>query len=155
MSGGYNVEEALKTAIMTEKAAMDFYKFGALKMTDEHACHTFAILAADEKQHARMFYDVYPGSDLPPFAELMAAAPDTESPWWKSLQHILLSNFDERRALELAIDQEDALEKSLRATAAMISDPKIREIYLANADSTHGHSRLVSEDLKAFFGQSR
>ena len=155
MPASYNVQEALLTAIMTEKAAMDFYKFGATKMTDEHACHTFEILAQDEKQHARMFYDVYPGGDLPPFEELMAAAPDTESSWWKSLQQILLGNFDERRALELAIDQEDALEISLRETAARISDPKIREIYLANAGSTHGHALLVGEDLKAYFGQSR
>jgi len=154
MSGSYNVQEALKSAIMTEKAAMDFYKFGATKMTDEHACRTFEILARDEMQHARMFYDVYPGSDLPPFEKLMAAAPDTESSWWKALQKILLGNFDERCALELAIDQEDALEISLRATAAKISDPQIREIYLANASSTHGHSLLVNEDLKAFFGQS-
>lgn len=155
MAESYDVQGALKTAIMTEKEAMDFYKFGATKMSDEHACRTFEILARDEMQHARMFYDVYQGSDLPPFDELMASAPDTESSWWKALQQILLGNFDERRALELAIDQEEALEKVLRDTAARISDPKIREIYLANAASTHGHALQVDEDLKAYFGQSR
>jgi rubrerythrin len=155
MAESYNELAALKEAIMTEKAAMDFYKYGATKMTDERACHTFEILARDEMQHARMFYDVYSGTDLPPFDELMASAPDTESSWWKALQKIILGNFDEERALELAIDQEDALEKSLRETAAKISDPKIRDIYLANASSTHGHAQIVNEDLKALFGQSR
>jgi len=155
MSESYNELKALKDAILTEKAAMDFYKYGATKMTDERACHTFEILAKDEMQHARMFYDVYSGIDLPPFDEMMAAAPDTESSWWHALQKILLGNFDEERALELAIDQEDALEKSLRETAAKISDPKIRDIYLANAASTHGHAMIVNEDLKALFGQSR
>lgn len=155
MSESYNEQEALKVAIMTEKAAMDFYKYGATKMTDEHACRTFEILANDEMHHARMFYEVYSGSDLPPFEELIAAAPDTESSWWKALQQIILGNFDEQRALELAIDQEDALEKSLRETAAQITDPKIRDIYLANAASTHGHAQIVGEDLKALFGQSR
>ena len=154
MSESYNEQEALKAAIMTEKAAMDFYKYGATKMSDEHACRTFEILARDEMHHARMFYDAYQGKDLPPFDELMATAPDTDSPWWKALQQIILGNFDERRALELAIDQEEALEKTLRETAAKMSDPKIREIYLANAGSTHGHALLVGEDLKAFFGQS-
>lgn len=154
MSGSYNVAEALKSAIMTEKAAMDFYKYGATKMTDEHACRTFEILARDERQHARMFYDVYLGNDLPPFDELMAGAPDTESSWWKALQQILLGNFDERRALELAVEEEDALEKSLRESAARTSDPIIRDIYLVNAESTHGHALIVSEDLKAYFGQS-
>jgi rubrerythrin len=155
MSESYNEQEALKEAIMTEKAAMDFYRYGATKMTDERAGHTFEILANDERQHARMFYDVYSGRDLPPFDELMASAPDTESSWWHALQQIILGNFDEERALELAIDQEDALEKVLRATAARTSDPKIRDIYLANASSTHGHALIVSEDLKALFGQSR
>lgn len=155
MSESYNVQEALKAAIMTEKAAMDFYKYGATKMADERACHTFEILAKDEMQHARMFYDAYTGSDLSPFDELMAEAPDTESSWWHALQKIILGNFDEQRALELAIDQEEALEKSLRETAAKISDPKIRDIYLANAGSTHGHALIVGEDLKALFGQSR
>lgn len=155
MLESHNVQEALKDAIMTEKAAMDFYKYGATKMADERASHTFEILANDEMQHARMFYDVYSGSDLPPFDELMASAPDTESSWWHALQKIILGNFDEQRALELAIDQEDALERSLRATAAQISDAKIRDIYLANAASTHGHALIVNEDLKALFGQSR
>jgi rubrerythrin len=155
MSENYNEQEALKAAIMTEKAAMDFYKYGATKMSDEQACHTFEILAKDEMQHARMFYDVYTGSDLPSFDELMASPPDTESDWWKALQKIILGSFDEQRALELAIDQEEALEKSLRATAAQISDAKIRDIYLANASSTHGHAQIVNEDLKALFGQSR
>ena len=155
MSKSYNEQEALKEAIMTEKAAMDFYKYGATKMADEHACRTFEILAKDEMQHARMFYDVYAGNDLPPFDELMASAPDTESSWWHGLQQIILGNFDEQRALELAIDQEEALEKVLRATAAQISDPKIRDIYLANAASTHGHAQIVEEDLKSLFGQSR
>jgi rubrerythrin len=155
MSEIYNEQEAIKEAVMTEKAAMDFYKYGATKMTDEQACRTFEILAKDELHHARMFYDVYSGNDLPPFDELMDAAPDTESSWWKALQQIILGNFDEQRALELAIDQEEALEKSLRETAAQISDPKIRDIYLANASSTHGHAQIVNEDLKALFGQSR
>ena len=155
MSEIYNEQEALKAAIMTEKAAMDFYKYGATKMSDEHACRTFEILAKDELHHARMFYDVYSGKDLPPFDEMMAAPPDTESDWWKALQKIIMGSFDEQRALELAIDQEEALEKLLRATAAQISDPKIRDIYLANAGSTHSHAQLVNEDLKALFGQSR
>lgn len=151
----YNEQEALKTAIMTEKAAMDFYKYGATRMVDESACRTFEILARDEMHHARMFYDAYQGKDLPPFDELINSAPDTESSWWRALQQIILGSFDEQRALELAIDQEDALEKSLRETAAKCSDPKVRDIYLANAGSTHGHAMLVTEDLKALFGQSR
>lgn len=149
----FNVQAALKEAIQTEKDAMDFYKYGAEKMPDDQARRSFEILARDEMQHARMFYDVYQGGDLPPFDVYIAGAPNTESPWWKALQRMLLGNFDERQALELAIEQEELLEKELRATAAKISDPKVREIYEANAASTHGHALVVGEDLKALFGQ--
>lgn len=154
MSEIYNEQEAIKAAILTEKAAMDFYKYGATKMVDEQACRTFEILAKDELRHAQMFYAVYEGGELPPFDELIVSPPDTESSWWKALQRILMGSFDERRALELAIEQEEALEKSLRETAAKMTNPKVRDIYLANASSTHGHSLLVAEDLKAHFGQS-
>lgn len=155
MSEQIDVQQALKKAIQTEKDAMDFYRFGADQMVDDKARHTFEILARDEMHHAHMFYNAYKGSDLPPFEVYIESPPDTDSDWWKALQQLMLSGFDERKALELAIDQEEALERSLRATAARIEDPDIRAIYEANASSTHGHAILVTEDYKAMLGQSR
>ena len=84
----------------------------------------------------------------------MNTPPNTESSWWKNLQTLLVQDFDERKALELAIEQEDALEKSLREMAAKIDDPDIARIYLANATSTHNHLELVEEDYKAMLGMS-
>lgn len=154
MSEKIDVQQALKLAIQTEKDAMDFYRFGAEKMPDDQARKTFLILAKDEMQHARMFYEIYTGGDLPPFEEYIELPPNTESPWWKSLQRMILGQFDERMALELAIEQEELLEEQLRKTARQIENPEIRVIYEANANSTHGHSLLVAGDLKALFGQS-
>jgi rubrerythrin len=82
----------------------------------------------------------------------MNEPPNTESEWWKNLQKLLMQDFDERKALELAIEQEDALEKQLREMAAKIDDPEISKVYLANATSTHNHLELVEEDYKAMFG---
>lgn len=155
MSEQLDVQKALKEAIQTEKDAMDFYRFGAEQMPDDKARQTFEILAKDELQHALMFYNVYQGGDLPPFDVYIQGPPNEASSWWKALQHMLLSEFDERKALELALEQEELLEKSLRETARRISDPAIRAIYEANANSTHGHALLVNEDYKAMFGQSR
>ncbi|MDH3999592.1 MAG: rubrerythrin, partial [Desulfuromonadales bacterium] len=59
---------------------------------------------------------------------------------------------DERKALELAIEQEDALEKSLKEMAASIDDPEISKVYLLNATSTHQHLEMVEDDYKAMFG---
>jgi len=121
-------------------------------MMEDKAQRTFEILAREEYQHAESFYRIYPGDDIPPFQELMNAPPNTASDWWQGLQKLLMQDFDERKALELAIEQEDALEKELREMAARIDDPEIAKVYLANASSTHNHLELVEEDYKAMFG---
>ncbi len=147
-----DVQKAIKDSIQTEKDAMDFYKYGAERMFEDKARQTFEILAREEYQHAESFYRIYPGDDIPSFQEFMNAPPNTDSDWWQSLQKLLMQDFDERKALELAIEQEEALEKSLREMAAKIDDPEISKVYLANASSTHNHLELVEEDYKAMFG---
>jgi rubrerythrin len=153
--GTIDVQKAIKESIQTEKDAMDFYKYGAERMVEEKARQTFEILAREEYQHAESFYRIYPGTDIPSFQEFMNEPPNTESDWWQSLQKLLMQDFDERKALELAIEQEDALEKSLREMADQIDDPEISKVYLANATSTHNHLELVEDDYKAMFGMGR
>ncbi len=153
--GVFDLQKALKDSIQTEKDAMDFYHYGATKLTDAKARETFELLAREEMQHARMFYLAYKGGDLPPFDDYIKGPPDTDSSWWRALQRAMLGDFDERKAMELAIEQEDALEKVLRATAAQIDDPEVKTIYLANASSTHHHLLLIEEEYGAIFGRSR
>ena len=149
-----DVQKAIKESIQTEKDAMDFYKYGAERMAEEKARKTFELLAREEYQHAESFYKIYQGDDIPSFQEFMNAPPNTDSDWWKNLQTLLVQDFDERKALELAIEQEDELEKELRAMAAKIADPEIQRVYLANASSTHHHLELVEEDYKGLFGMA-
>ncbi|WP_020675125.1 ferritin-like domain-containing protein [Geopsychrobacter electrodiphilus] len=146
------LKDALRKAIQTEKDAMDFYTMGAAKIFDEKAKATFEILAREERQHARSFYNAYNGDDFPAFEVMMADAPDTGSSWYLALQKAMLNEFDERLALELAIEQEDLLAKSLLATAATIDDPKIKQVYLTNAASTHHHLEMVEADYRAMLG---
>jgi len=147
-----DLKKTLLKAIQTEKDAMDFYSLGASKMFDGAAKATFEILACEERQHALTFYQACKGGNLPPFAEMMEVAPDTTSSWYLALQKAMLSEFDERLALELAIEQEDLLAKSLLATAATISDPKIKQVYLSNAASTHHHLEMFEADYRAMLG---
>ncbi len=149
-----SLKDALIKAIQTEKDAMDYYNMGASKIFDERAKETFGILAREERQHALSFYQAYKGDDLPPFDEMMAAAPNTESSWYLALQKAMLSEFDERLALEMAIVQEDLLAKELKKTAETIDDPEIKQVYLSNAASTHHHLEMVEADYKAMLGMS-
>ena len=152
--GPIDVQKTIKDSIQTEKDAMDYYKYGSERMAEDKARRTFEILAREEYQHAESFYRIYSGGDIPSFQDFMDAPPNTESNWWKNLQSLLVQDFDERKALELAIEQEEALEKSLREMAARIDDPDIARIYLANATSTHNHLELIEEDYKAMLGMS-
>lgn len=146
------LQQAIRASMQTEKDAMDYYRYGAERMADEKACATFELLAKEEYQHAESFYRIYPGQDIPSFEAFMKAPPDTGSSWWKSLQQFLGQDFDERKALELAIEQEEALEKELRAMAARVSDPEVARVYLANASSTHHHLEVIEEEYRAMYG---
>jgi len=152
--GLIDVQKTIKESIQTEKDAMDFYKYGAERMAEDKARQTFEILAREEYQHAESFYRIYSGDDIPSFQEFMNAPPNTDSDWWKGLQSLLVQDFDERKALELAIEQEEALEKSLREKAAQINNEEIARVYLANATSTHNHLELVEEDYRGMLGMS-
>lgn len=143
------LQVAVRRSIMTEKNAMDFYHYAGERMFNERARLTFHLLAKEERAHARSFYDAYRWDDLPPFEELMAAPPDTDSEWWKALQQAMLGEFDEPLALALAIEREAALEADLRAVAEKVSDPGVREVFLRNAQLTHHHRKLVEQDYQA------
>lgn len=146
------LQKAIKASMQTEKDAMDYYRHGAARMPDDKARATFELLAREEYQHAESFYRIYPGSDIPSFEAFMTSPPDTSSAWWQTLQTLLAQDFDERKALELAIEQEEALEKELRDMAAKISDVEVARVYLANASSTHHHLEVIEEEYRAMFG---
>jgi rubrerythrin len=148
----FELQKAIKASMQTEKDAMDYYRHGAERMPDDKARATFELLAREEYQHAESFYQIYPGNDVPSFEAFMSAPPDTTSSWWQLLQKLLVQDFDERKALELAIEQEEALEKLLRAAAAQIGDAEVARVYLANANSTHHHLEVIEEEYRAMFG---
>jgi rubrerythrin len=146
------LQQAIRASMQTEKDAMDYYRYGAERMADEKACATFELLAREEYQHTESFYRIYPGKDIPSFETFMSAPPATSSSWWQTLQTLLVLDFDERKALELAIEQEESLEKELRAMAAKIGDAEVARVYLANAGSTHHHLEVIEEEYRAMFG---
>jgi rubrerythrin len=140
---------AIREAIQAEKDAMDFYRFAAERVFNEKARLTFKVLAGEEREHARAFYQAYTWGDLPPFDELIEAPPNTRSPWWQSLQQAAFGGLDEQHALSLALEQERSLEDRLRAMADKVGDPQIRAVYLANANMTQRHIEVISEDYQA------
>ena len=140
------LKQAIKDSIQTEKDAMDFYRLAGEKMYNERPRLTFKLLAHEEREHARSFYEAYSRDDLPPFDTMMAAPPDADSIWLKELKEAMLGDFDEKQALALAMQLEQALEEELRAIAERIEDVAVREVYLSNARMTHSHLDVLTED---------
>ena len=147
-----DVQEAIKRSIQVEKNARDFYRLGATHMKDAQAKKTFELLAREEAEHAKWFYEIYEGGDIPDFDAFMAVDPDTDSDWLSDLEKHLMEELTVRGAMELAIEKELNLEKSLRQLADKIADPKVRDVFLLNAESTHHHYELIESEYAHLMG---
>ena len=140
------IQEAVKQAIETEKSAMNFYQLGAKQMKDPEAKRLFEQLAKEEREHAAHFFKAYRGTDLGSFDDYMATPPQEQSAWIRSIQKVIGPDFTEQKALELAMDKETTLEKSLKETAAKISDPTVKEVFELNARETHNHYLTIESE---------
>ncbi len=152
MLSDIDVKNALIRSVQTEKNAMNFYQIAAKQMKDADAVKTFELLAREEREHAKHFFDQYDGDDLPSFEEFIAAEPDQEGEWLSDLDKALLSNFNDRKAMELAMEKEKRLEESLREMAAKIEDADVRAIFEENAKSTHNHYMLIESEYARLMG---
>ncbi len=148
-----DVNKALVSSVKTEKNAMDFYKLAAKHMKNDAAIKTFALLAREEREHALHFFEKGNCADhLPPFDEFIDSAPEKSSDWLSDLDKALLENFDDRKAMELAMEKEQKLAQSLREMAAKISDPDVRAVFEENATSTDHHYALIESEYARLMG---
>ncbi len=152
MNPKIDLQEAIRRSIQVEKNAMDFYRLGASRMRNDEARRTFELLAREEREHASWFFDIYEGEAIGDFDRFMDEAPDGLSDWLSDLEKLILPDFNERRAMELAMEKELRLEKSLREMAAGIDDPKVRKVFEANADSTRRHYALIESEYARLMG---
>jgi len=146
------VKKALIRSVQTEKNAMNFYQIAAKQLKNADAIKTFELLAREEREHAKHFFDKYDGDDLPSFEEFISAAPDQGGEWLSDLDKALLANFDDRKAMELAMEKEKRLEESLREMAAKIEDAAVRAIFEENAKSTHNHYVIIESEYARLMG---
>lgn len=148
------VQKALISSVQTEKNAMNFYQMAAKQMKDAEAIATFDLLAREEREHAKHFFDkcVDCVAQLGEFDKFIEAPPERNSEWLSDLDKALLQNFDDRKAMELAMDKEKRLAESLRAMAARVADPSVRAIFEENAKSTEHHYIIIESEYARLMG---
>lgn len=147
-----DLKDAVRRAMQTEKNAMEFYKRGAELMKNAEAKKVFELLAREESEHAEWFYNVYPGDDIADLQEFLNADSDKDSDWLAELNQVKTEDFNERKAMELAMEKEKKLAEHLRALAGKIENPDIRKVFEENAKSTDHHYQIIESEYARLMG---
>lgn len=148
----FNLQAAIHEAIQTEKDVMDFYNKAAEITKNERAKKVFLTLAAEEREHASNFFHLYTGAELGSFEDFMASPPRDVSAMLSQLLQALDEAASERKAMELALAEEENLAKNLRATAALIVDPAVRGVFEKMAQETDDHYQIIEAEYAFMMG---
>ncbi len=152
MFDNIDLKDAVRRAMQTEKNAMDFYRRGAEIMRNAEAKKVFELLAREEREHAEWFYNVYPGDDIADLQEFLNTGADQGSEWLTELNQMKAGDFNERKAMELAMEKEKSLAAHLRALAAKIKNPEVRKVFEQNATSTDYHYQIIESEYARLMG---
>lgn len=148
----FQLQEALRLAIQTEKDVMDFYSKAASLTKNERGRKVFEQLAKEEYEHAGHFFQVYPGKDLGSFEEFMKRPAKLEHVMLRELEKALNENVHERKAMEIALREEEDLAKNLRLTAERVVDPQVRAVFEKMAKETEHHFAIIESEYAHLMG---
>lgn len=146
------MQEAIRMAIQTEKDVMDFYNKAASLTKNERGRKVFEQLASEEREHASHFFKIYTGDDLGTFDEFIAQPPSMNHAMLRQLDKALDENVHERKAMELAMKEEEDLVKNLKATASRIIDPAVRGVFERMAEETETHYAIIESEYAHMMG---
>lgn len=147
-----DLQQAIRNSIQTEKNAMDFYLAGAACLKDQGAKRMFAMLAAEEREHAGHYYRIYQGTDIPSLEAFLDTPPDAGAGWLATMRRVIDDNYTEKEALELAMLKEKKLAEFVSETATQITDPAVREVFELNASETRNHYLLIEAEYARIMG---
>jgi len=148
--GQAELRAAIRKMIQVELDARHYYLKAIEAMQDEGAISHFTLLAAEELEHARSFYQIYPGEELPPFERMLTESTASISVI-KSIDIGLMARLDERQALQLAMRLEKELEGNLRIMASGLKSAEARAVIEKNAESTLGHYEMIAADYARLY----
>jgi rubrerythrin len=146
MGKEYTVQEALKLAIRAEKDSMDFYRKAASVTKNERAKKVFRLLASEEAEHLKSFFDLYPGEEFGDLQTFMASPPDKSSAQILALKKAIDKETHEQKALEIALQEEKACIERYAQFAMNIVDPLVRGIFERVVKETRKHYELIESE---------
>jgi rubrerythrin len=142
----FNMQNALKFAIQTEKNTMDLYRHAESIIKNPRGKKVFAQLAAEEAEHVGHLFKIYSGQDYGSLNEFLASPPHVDHIDIRQLGLALSNNAHERKAMELALNLEQELAKSLYLTASRMVDSSVRAVFERLAKETQNHFALIESE---------
>jgi len=146
MAKQYTMQEALKLAIKNEKDSMDFYRKAGSITKDERSRKVFELLADEELGHLKAFFDLYQGGDLGNLESFLQTPPDKTSATHLALEQALADDVKEKRALEIAIQEEKSCIELYTVMAKEIEDPAVRRVFETVVRETQKHHDLIEDE---------
>lgn len=146
------MQEALKQAIHAKKNLMDFYVKAAEINKNPEGKKIFTRLAGEVKENISRFFVHYKGSDLGSFDNFIIQPPRADSAMLVTLQKALTNNMAERKAREIALKEEEDMEKNFTLLAEKMVDPMVRSVFLEVAKETRNHYAIIESEYARTMG---
>src|ERR1700687_5484278 len=146
MGKEYNIQEALKMAIQSEKDSMDFYRKAASVTKNERAKKVFDLLANEEVGHLKSFFDHYKGGDFGDLKTYMEAPPNKQNATMQALMKAIDEETHEQKALEIALKEEKSCIEQYTLLAKDIIDPLVRAIFERVVKETENHYAMIEDE---------
>ena len=97
-------------------------------------------------------FKLYNGEDLGDFDVYMAKKPDFENAILLNLKKEIADDLSERRAMEIALHEEEDLAKNLAMTAGRIVDPMVRAVFDRMVKETENHFAVIESEYAHLMG---
>jgi rubrerythrin len=136
---------AITTAITIENKSLSFYNALSSRVTDNNTKRIFKLMAQEELEHLKSFYDLYPGSE-DELINLLFKSNMYSDPYYCSLLKSVEIDANEKYALEISLKEEQACIEKYSVFVDTIREPHVREVFSRILNETINHSELISEE---------
>ncbi len=125
---------------------MDFYRRAASVSKDERSKKVFDLLAGEEVNHLKAFFDYYRGGDLGDIDTYLASPPDKQSATHLALEQAIEADSHEQKALEIALKEEKACIDFYTILVKDVVDPLVRKVFETVIRETQGHYDMIEDE---------
>ncbi len=139
-------QEILKKCLLHEKEGLDFYREAARSVGKERTRKAFETLVEEERGHILSLFERYRGDDIGSAEAFLAQAPHIESPLLREFETALDRDLADRKALEMAMELEQANREEYRKHAAATDDPEAKAVYEKLARDEERHYAVVESE---------